>query len=122
MAEIVARFKNVLKVYSGEAAWKKVLEFRYAPGKPRTQVKRMYATDRKDNSILILFHDKKKKAVEYRFYLDVAKVTDIDDESDVNMFGRFRIKEYIMADDPDAQPFEKKNAKFLQSLLEKHVS
>ena len=119
MAEIVAQFNNVLKVYSGEAAWKKVLELRYAPGSTRNRVKHMYATDAKDNSLLILFHDKRKKTVEYRFFLDARTITDLESEGDVNMFGRFRIKEYIMTDDPESQPFEKKNAKFLRMLLEK---
>jgi len=117
MPEIVAHFSNILKVYSGDEAWRKVLELRYSPGRHRAHVKSLFKRDSKDNSILVLFHNKSQKTIEYRFYLDTNNVPDIDDESNVNMFGGFLIDQMI--DDPDAPAFIRKQERFLKGLLEK---
>ena len=121
MAEIVSKFKNVLKVYTGEEAWAKVLELRYQPGRMRTHVKSMFKTFSKDNSILVLFHNKAKKTIEYRFYLDTNNVPDIHDESDVNMFGGFMIENILSPEyeTPDTPAYIKKQAKFFRTLLQK---
>jgi len=117
MTEIVAHFSNILKVYSGDEAWRKVLELRYSPGRARTHTKSLFKRDSKENSILILFHNKTKKTIEYRFYLDTNNVPDINDESDVNMFGGFFIEK--LGKEPDAPAFIRKLEKFLKGLLEK---
>jgi hypothetical protein len=105
----------------GKRLWAKVLELRYQPGKMRTHVKSMFKTFSKDDSILVLFHNKAKKSIEYRFYLDTNNVPDIHDESDVNMFGGFMI-DIIMSPEyetPDTPAYIKKQAKFFRTLLQK---
>ena len=83
----------------------------------------MFKKDSKENSILVIFHNKPKKTVEYRFYLDVHNVPDINDESDMNMFGSFTIENIYSPDyeTPDTPAYIKKQAKFMRTLLEKHA-
>ena len=114
MEAILSHFRNILKVYSGEEAWKKVIQLRYSPGTGRAHIRRLYAADPKDTSLLVLFHDKKKKTIEYRFYLQTENVTNINNEGDVNMFGKFSID---ILDDETGPIWEKRNFKFLRNLL-----
>ena len=79
----MSQFPNVLKVYLGTDAFKKVLSMRYQPHS-RTRVKRLYKNDNIADSILVLFHDRHADTIEYRFYLD-KNHADINDEGDSNM-------------------------------------
>ena len=121
MAEIVSKFQNVLKVFSGEEAWTKVLELRYQPGVSRSRVKHWFKKYSKENSLLVIFHNKAKKTIEYRFYLDTNNVPNINDESDVNMFGGFMIENILSPEyeTPDTPAYIKKQAKFFRTLLQK---
>jgi hypothetical protein len=119
MAQVVSQFPNVLKVYLGTDAFKKVLNMRYQPHS-RTRVRRMYKNDNIADSILVIYHDRLGDSIEYRFYPD-KNHADINDEGDSNMFGSYPIQLYLMSeetrDSENLTPYIKKTNTFLRSLL-----
>lgn len=119
MAHIVSQFPNVLKVFLGTDAFKKVLSMRYQPS-ARTRVRRMYKNDNIADSILVLFHDRHADTIEYRFFVD-KNHADIGDEGDSNMFGSYGIQTYLMREETrtleNSYPDMKKTNTFLRSLL-----
>jgi len=109
-------YPNTLLVIRGESAWAMVVKLRYSPGRPRAHIKQMYKKFPKKDSLLILFHDKIKKTVEYRFFL-TKELMDPTDEGDLNMFGSFPINE--MQSDHEHPVFIRKIYTFLLGLLPK---
>jgi hypothetical protein len=105
---------QTLKTVRGQAAWDLVLKLRYSPGRSRQHVKNLYKTYPKTDSLLILYHDKAKKTVEYRFFLNKDHM-DPNDEGDLNMFGAFYIEGM---NEPDLPAFLRKNYTFLLGLLD----
>ena len=93
----MSQFPNVLKVYLGTDAFKKVLSMRYQPSS-RTRVKGLYKNDNIADSILVLFHDRHADTIEYRFFVD-KNHADINDEGDSNMFGSYGIQTYLMREE-----------------------
>ncbi len=102
-----------LKTLRGQAAWDLVIKLRYSPGRSRQHVKNLYKTYPKTDSLLILYHDKTKKTIEYRFFLNKDHM-DPNDEGDLNMFGEFYIEGLKEQDLP---AFLRKNYTFLLGLL-----
>jgi hypothetical protein len=111
------KYPNTLRVLRGESAWAMVVKLRYSPGRARAHVKSLYKKYSKTDSLLILFHDKVKKTIEYRFFLN-KELMDPTEEGDLNMFGSFRIDE-MKASNPEWPLFIHKVYTFLLSLLPK---
>lgn len=107
---------QTLKTVRGQAAWDLVLKLRYSPGRSRQHVKNLYKTYPKTDSLLILYHDKTKQSIEYRFFLNKDHM-DPNDEGDLNMFGGYLIEEMRHLD-PEWPVFLHRRYKFLLGLLE----
>jgi len=110
-------YPNTLLILRGEAAWSMVVKLRYSPGRARAHVKNLYKKYPKTDSLLILFHDKTKKTIEYRFFLN-KELMDPIDEGDLNMFGSFLIDE-MKKSNTEWPVFIRKLYTFLLSLLAK---
>lgn len=54
-------YPNTLKILRGQAAWELTVKLRYSPGRARAHVKNLYKRYPKTDSLLILFHDKKRR-------------------------------------------------------------
>ena len=109
-------YPNTLKIFRGQAAWDCVVKLRYSPGRARAHVKNLYKKFPKNDSLLILYHDKKKKTIEYRFFLN-KELMDPTDEGDMNMFDGYHIEE-MRHPDPEWPVFIHRRYKFLLGLLE----
>jgi hypothetical protein len=120
MADLVSKFPNVLAVFTGEKAFKKVLTIRYSPSL-RPRIRNLYKGYDKADSLLVLFHNKRKDTIESRFFINTNNVPDIKNEGDENMFNTFQIKKYLMAEETmkwEAEdPYTKKTNTYLRSLL-----
>jgi len=106
-------YPNTLLVRRGESAWATVVQLRYSP-RFRNNVRNVYKKYPKTDSLLILFHDKTKKTIEYRFFLN-KDLMDPTDEGDLNMFGSFLIDE--MQADHEYPSWLLTQYKFLLGLL-----